>query len=334
MALYHYSLTVTHSLQPSWPAHECIRCYVSAYGGKPGHDDRATDESMSQGAPKEPKAVLELHCPVRWGAFRSYGSSCITVARTSSSTRNRKSVSHADAMSLLLAMTVFDVSSFNDSGYWFAVRSSQLVLLADASCHYRTMSTQRDSSILGAAPNAATLHDAALDYLARYAATEAGLRRVLERRVDRWARQATDADPEAAAAQANAARVVVREVVARLVAAGAVNDVAYAENRARSLVRSGRSRRAAGAHLVAKGVDPATVQSVLPENAQTELAAALVLARKRRIGPFRRGAVPDEAGRRRELGMLARAGFAQDVARQALAMEADQAETLVNEFRR
>jgi len=186
----------------------------------------------------------------------------------------------------------------------------------------------------GPAPDAAELHDAALDYLARYAATEAGLRRVLERRIDRWARRATDADPEAVATQVRAARLVVREVVARLVATGAVNDTAYADSRARSLSRAGRSRRAAGAHLMAKGVDPAIVQSVLPDNAQTELAAALVLARKRRIGPFRRSAAPDEAARRRELGVLARAGFGQDIARRALAMDADQAETLVNEFRR
>jgi regulatory protein len=157
---------------------------------------------------------------------------------------------------------------------------------------------------------------------------------VLERRIDRWVRRVTDAEPEAVAAQAAAARAVVRDVVARLVVANAVSDAAFAEGRANSLVRSGRSRRAASAHLLSKGVSQATVQSVLPENAQTELAAALVLARKRRIGPFRRGATPDEAGHRRELGVLARAGFAQDVARRALAMDADQAETLVNEFRR
>ena len=124
------------------------------------------------------------------------------------------------------------------------------------------------------------------------------------------------------------------DVVTRLVAAGAVNDATYAESRARSLLRCGRSRRAAAAQLAAKGVDAATAQSVLPDDEHSELAAALVLARKRRIGPFRTGEAPDEAGRRRELGVLARAGFPQDVARRALAMDADQAEALVNEFRR
>ena len=59
-----------------------------------------------------------------------------------------------------------------------------------------------------------------------------------------------------------------------------------------------------------------------------------MLARKRRIGPFRTGDAPDIAGRRRELGVLARAGFPQDLARRALAMETDAAEMLVHQFRR
>jgi regulatory protein len=187
---------------------------------------------------------------------------------------------------------------------------------------------------VGPAPDAAGLHDAALAYLARYAATEATLCRVLERRVARWARAAAATDPDAAATQAAMARLMVRDVVARLVAAGAVNDAAFAEARARSLVRAGRSRRAAAAHLAAKGVDPATARTALADDDTTELAAALVLARKRRIGPFRLGEAVDEVGRRREFGMLARAGFPQDVARRALTMDADEAETLVNRLRR
>ena len=42
----------------------------------------------------------------------------------------------------------------------------------------------------GPPPNAARLREAALAHLARFAATEAGLRRVLERRIARWARAA------------------------------------------------------------------------------------------------------------------------------------------------
>jgi regulatory protein len=188
----------------------------------------------------------------------------------------------------------------------------------------------------GPPPDAATLHDAALGYLARYAATEAALRRVLERRVDRWARraQAEGGDADIVAGQASEARRVAREVVVRLAAAGAVNDAAFAESRARSLIRAGRSRLAVAAHLAAKGVAPDVARSVLAGDGGDELAAALMLTRRRRIGPFRAGAPPDQAGRRRELAILARAGFPQSIAGQALAMASEDAEALVNRLRR
>jgi len=188
---------------------------------------------------------------------------------------------------------------------------------------------------VGPPPDAAALHEAALTYLARYAATEALLRRLLNRRVDRWARLASgDLDPDVLAGQIVVAKEAVRAVVARLAAVGAVNDVTFAEGRARSLSRSGRSRRAVVADLAARGVNKATARAVLTEDPDSELAAALVLARKRRIGPFRQGNLPDIAGRRQELAVLARAGFAQDVARRALTMDPDQAEALVMAFRR
>ncbi len=188
---------------------------------------------------------------------------------------------------------------------------------------------------VGPAPDAAALHDAALDYLARYAATEASLRRVLERRIDRWARRAaTLGDADTITTQAAAARALVQDIVGHLVGAGAVNDAAFAESRARSLVRAGRSHRAVVAHLTAKGVTGEAARAALPDAAETELAAALVLARRRRIGPFRAGGVPDAAGRRRELAVLARAGFPQDIARRVLAMDFDAAEALVIALRR
>jgi regulatory protein len=182
-------------------------------------------------------------------------------------------------------------------------------------------------------PDAAALHDAALAYLARYAATEAGLRRVLERRIDRWAR-AADGDRDAVAALAAEAKRAAAGVVARLATAGAVSDAAFAESRARSLTRAGRSHRAISAALAARGVDAETMRRVLPDDADTEFAAALALARKRRIGPFRAGTAPDADRRRRELAVLARAGFPQAVARRALEMALDEATELVDRLRR
>jgi regulatory protein len=179
----------------------------------------------------------------------------------------------------------------------------------------------------GPAPTAARLREAALAHLARFAATEAGLRRVLERRVDRWARAAeAEGQPrEAIAAAAAAARAAAARVARAMVEEGAVDDAAFAESRARRLARAGRSRRAIAAHLAARGVDAATAAAALPEGEEAELAAALAFCRRRRIGPFARAAEDAEA-RRRALAALARGGFAQAVARAALAMDAAEAE--------
>ncbi len=172
-------------------------------------------------------------------------------------------------------------------------------------------------------PDEASLRQAALNYVARYAATEAGLRTVLQRRIDRWVRQT--ADREDAIEQAAAAKASIEGVVARLVELGLLNDAAFAEARARSLALNGRSRRAIAARLAAKGIGAAQAKEALPEDGASELISALILARKRRIGPFRLG-VED---RNRELGVLARAGFPSDIARRALAMAPDEAETAI-----
>jgi regulatory protein len=178
-------------------------------------------------------------------------------------------------------------------------------------------------------PDEATLHDAALAYLARYAATRAGLLAVLLRRIDRWARGVEDRD--AAREQVAVCRLAAIAVVERLVAAGAVDDAAFAESRARSLVQSGRSRRAVTARLAAKGVASELAAAAAPDDADTELAAALVLARKRRIGPFQ---TREDGDRQRDLGVFARAGFPRAVAQRALDTERSEAEQRIAALRR
>lgn len=184
-------------------------------------------------------------------------------------------------------------------------------------------------------PDAAALHEAALAYLARFAATRAGLRRVLERRVDRWARAAeAEHGSDYAAERARTARAAIDTVVARLAEAGAVDDAAFASARARRLTRAGKSRVAAAAHLAARGVDTATALAALGSDPEAEFAAALTLAARRRIGPFRTGGPPDAAGWLHELGVLARAGFPRDVAERALRLDPDEAETRIAALRR
>lgn len=185
-------------------------------------------------------------------------------------------------------------------------------------------------------------------HLARYATTQAGMVRVLDRRIHRWAKRAVDAgEPgDQVEERAKVARQAARSVAAALVAAGVLDDAAYAEARARSLTRSGRSRRAIGAHLGQRGVDAELVRASLPEDAEADLAAALAQARRRRIGPFRVAADPvdgppdsppygdDPAVRNRALGMLARAGFSRDVAERALSTDLEEAERLILQLKR
>ena len=181
----------------------------------------------------------------------------------------------------------------------------------------------------------AALHDAALAHLARYSTTQTGLLRVLDRRIDRWARarQASETDPDATAATIARARAAARALTARLASQGLIDDAAFAASRARSLTRAGRSRQAIAAHLAARGIARDAAGEAMPPHEDAEFAAALACAKRRRIGPFRRiapDAAPlDLAARTRELATLARAGFPRSIAQRALACLPEEAETLL-----
>lgn len=187
------------------------------------------------------------------------------------------------------------------------------------------------SSTVSPPPDPGSLYQAALNHLARYAATEAGLRRVLLRRVDRWARQQTD--PDAAAPVIAAARDAIEKVIGRLAEAGAVSDAVFAESRAKSLLRAGRSTRVVQARLLAKGVATEVARAASATDAEAELAAALVLVRKRRIGAYRAAEDADAAIRMKEMALLARAGFSREIAEQALATSRQEAERRIFDLR-
>src|SRR5438874_115408 len=147
----------------------------------------------------------------------------------------------------------------------------------------------------------ALLEKWALGYLERFASSAENLRRVLRRRVRRRMR-----DDEAV----RAADALIDALVIRYRDAGLIDDAAYAAGRARARLARGQSLRRIAAGLMAKGVgaeDRAAALQALRETApDPDLAAACAFARRRRLGPFRRG----QADRARELAAFARAGFA------------------------
>lgn len=179
------------------------------------------------------------------------------------------------------------------------------------------------------------LREAALAYVTRYGGTEAALARALDRRIRRWAdavSAAEGADRAAIAAEAARLRGLAARVATDLSAMGAVNDAAFAESRARRLRRAGRSRRAVLAHLAAKGVSGETAAEAVPEDGETEFAAALAFARRRRVGPFARAELAAEEAPR-ILMAFGRAGFSGGVARRALACDREEAEAVLRAAR-
>nr|WP_202402656.1 recombination regulator RecX [Shinella kummerowiae] len=103
----------------------------------------------------------------------------------------------------------------------------------------------------------------------------------------------------------------------------ALDDRAYAETSSRSGMRSGKSRRAVSQKLSQKGVAKDTAAEAVA--AIDDFYAALVLARKRAFGPFRKVALDDKR-KAKELSAFARAGFGFDIGKTILSMPIEDAE--------
>jgi regulatory protein len=163
--------------------------------------------------------------------------------------------------------------------------------------------------------------NAALHYLERFSSSSANLRRVLDAKAARsLAHWGGDRDEASAWIDA---------VLAKLARLGYLDDGAYARQQAASQHRAGRSERAIRARLAAKGVAAETVDAALDEiddgPVALDLAAAIRLTRRRRMGPFRAEGAR-EAMRARDLAALGRAGF--DYATARTVIDAADIETL------
>lgn len=123
----------------------------------------------------------------------------------------------------------------------------------------------------------AALRDLALSYAARFASTGARLEAYLVRKL-RERGVAEDADGRTAA-------IDVPALVARLVELGYVDDAAYARMRARDLGARGYGARRVEQALWAAGVNEGIRADTAPGEAARRRAAVL-MAQKRRLGPF------------------------------------------------
>ncbi len=149
--------------------------------------------------------------------------------------------------------------------------------------------------------NPARLNDLALYYVARFATSAAKLEAYLKRKLRErgW-------DGESPAA--------LDVLVERFVANGYVDDAAFARSRSGSLLRRGYGKRRIDQALHAAGIAEELRDEVRAGEA-AQRAAALALARKRRLGPY--GPPPaDRAAREKQIGAMLRAGHPLDSARE------------------
>lgn len=160
--------------------------------------------------------------------------------------------------------------------------------------------------------DSARLEELALAYVARFATTRLKLEAYLMRKLrergwdeDGAADGGEDAD--------EIGKVRVADIAERMVAAGYVDDAAYARAKSGSLLRRGYGAARVSQALGMAGVSEDLREDVRP-GGDAQRRAALTMARKRRFGPFG-AAVPDRARREKQIAAMLRAGHRLDNAR-------------------
>ncbi len=206
--------------------------------------------------------------------------------------------------------------------------------------------------------DAAWVEGAAAEHLARYSSTRAHLKQMLLGRIRRAKLKGRPAAEDIAE--------IIEAVLDRHVALGTLNDAAWAEMKARSLTRRGVASAVVKQRLREKGVPDATAAMVAvademrgpasdAEDVPTDLVAACVWARRKRIGPFSRDEKHDpnagddapvspdrnalraardaeRAAEQKILASMGRAGFSFTIARQVLQLDRDEADALLQKL--
>ena len=148
--------------------------------------------------------------------------------------------------------------------------------------------------------DARRLNDLALHYVARFATSAAKLEDYLKRKL-RERGWHDDGDPGIAA------------LTEKLVAAGYVDDAAFAKAKSGSLLRRGYGARRIAQSLQAAGISEEEREAARA-GAAVQRQAALTMARKRRFGPFGTAQL-DRPQREKQIAALLRAGHPLESAR-------------------
>ena len=109
----------------------------------------------------------------------------------------------------------------------------------------------------------------------------------------------------------------IDEIVADFIRLGLLNDTVFAAAVAARGRVNAKAPRRLRASIRGKGVSAAIAAAAVPDDSEAEWSAAVALARRRRLGPYResdRDAVSD----RRDLGILGRAGIGFAIAKRLI----------------
>ncbi len=167
------------------------------------------------------------------------------------------------------------------------------------------------------------LHNSGLYYLERFSASKEHFKTVMLRKVKHSCLYHKDQDYQ------TCANMVV-ELADKFEKCGLLNDEIYTNACVSSLRRKGLSQTAIIAKMRLKGIDKERAITALEQldkenydsKEDAEKAAAIKLARKKKIGPFfqKEG---EEQDIKKSLGILARAGFSYNIASHILNMDID-----------
>jgi regulatory protein len=157
--------------------------------------------------------------------------------------------------------------------------------------------------------NADSLRSLALAYVGRYATSCARLTGYLNRKI---AQRGGIDEPH----------LSVSEIVSQFRSLGYVDDEAFAKARSESLMRRGYGPNRLRNSLQASGIGTDIIDRTADLNEEDAFAAAVLFAKRKRIGPYAKDA-SSPVIRQKMIAALLRAGHSYEVSRKILALTAN-----------
>ncbi len=170
---------------------------------------------------------------------------------------------------------------------------------------------------------------AAYRYLERYATTEANLKFILSRKVDRII-----VDQENSEVLKENSKKWISEIIDSCVKQKLIDDTLYAQNRMKSFLNSGNSVSKAKNKLRAKGVPleiiEEVVTSIYKKRPDANIVSAIKYVKRRRFGPFRIRERKENA-KQKEFAAMARAGYSYSESAKVLKASLEELENILYE---